>query len=573
MNNKPFEQDHANMRIMLKRVEETYPDNIAFVVKSKIGKKVSYNDITYSEILEDTRKLGTELLARGFSDARCAIMGENSYAWIMSFFAIVSGVGVSVPTDKAMKVEEVENCLNRSKSTVYFFDNKTLKIAQSIYERKSTEVKLFVGLDFEPEFGVSLDSLLEAGKLKIKAGDDTYDVRDIDNNEMSVMVFTSGTTAKSKAVMLSHRNITSNIYGMAGFEKMYEDDVNMAFLPFHHVFGLTGLMVMLTYGAKNVFCDGLKYFQENLKEYKVSVFMSVPLLLETLYKRLTREIQKQGKQKTVERALKICDLTEKFGISVRRKMFKSILDQLGGNIRFIISGAAPFDPEVEQSLSDFGILVVNGYGLTEMSPVIASESHIYRRPGTVGMVLPNVKARILNPDEEGVGEVIASGPNVMLGYYENEEETNKAIIDGWYHTGDLGYFDKDGYLWLNGRKKNVIILKSGKNVFPEELEQLLNKLDYVEESMVFPLKKHNEFVIWAKIVYSEDYLKEKKIDLEKFKEMVAEDIDKINEKLPFYKHIKKHFLSTRPTIKTTTAKTKRDEEIVAIREELENIGG
>ncbi|NLY81948.1 MAG: AMP-binding protein [Clostridiales bacterium] len=573
MNNKPFEQDHANMRIMLKRVEETYPDNIAFVVKSKIGKKVSYNNITYSGVLEDTRKLGTELLARGFGDARCAIMGENSYAWIMSFFAVVNGVGVSVPTDKAMKVEEVENCLNRSKSTVLFFDNKTLKIAQSIYERESTEVKMFVGLDFEPEFGVSLDVLVEAGRLKVEAGDDAYDNRDINNNEMSVMVFTSGTTAKSKAVMLSHRNITSNIYGMAGFEKMYEDDINMAFLPFHHVFGLTGLMVMLTYGAKNVFCDGLKYFQENLKEYKVSVFMSVPLLLETLYKRLTREIQKQGKQKTVDRALKICELTEKFGISIRRKMFKSILDQLGGNIRFIISGAAPFDPEVEQSLSDFGILVVNGYGLTEMAPVIASESHLYRRPGTVGMVLPNVKARILNPDEEGVGEVIASGPNVMLGYYENEEETNKVIIDGWYHTGDLGYFDKDGYLWLNGRKKNVIILKSGKNVFPEELEQLLNKLDYAEESMVFPLKKHNEFVIWAKIVYSEDYLKENKLDLEKFKEMVAEDIDKINEKLPFYKHIKKHFLSTRPTIKTTTAKTKRAEEIIAIREELENIGG
>lgn len=573
MNNKPFEQEHANMRIMLKRVKETYPDNIAFVVKSKRGKNASYKDVTYSGLLEDTRKLGTELLSRGFGDARCAIMGENSYAWIMSFFAVVNGVGVAIPTDKAMQVEEVENCLNRSKSTVYIFDEKTLIIAKSIYERGNTEIKLFVGLDFEPEFGISLDTLIEDGRVKLEAGDTAYDERDIDNNKMAVMVFTSGTTAKSKAVMLSHRNITSNIYGMAGFEKMYEDDINMAFLPFHHVFGLTGLMVMITYGAKNVFCDGLKYFQENLKEYKVTVFMSVPLLLETLYKRLNKEIKKQGKEKTVNHVLKMCDVADKFGISIRRKMFKSILDQLGGDIRFIISGAAPFDPEVEQALSDFGILVVNGYGLTEMSPVIASESHIYRRPGTVGMVLPNVKAKVINPNEEGIGEVIATGANVMLGYYENEEETNKVIIDGWYHTGDLGYFDKDGYLWLNGRKKNVIILKSGKNVFPEELEQLLNKLDYVQESMIFPLEKHNEFVIWAKIVYSEDYLKENNLELEEFKEMVAKDLDKINETLPFYKHIKKHFLSTRPTIKTTTAKTKRAEEIIAIREELENIGG
>ena len=573
MSKKPFEQEHENMKVMLQRVSEVYPDNIAFVVKKHEKKKAIYENHTYTMLFEDTKALGTILLSKGYGDGRFAIMGENSYPWIMTFFSVVNGVGVAIPIDRAMQIDEVESCLNRSKANVYFFDKKALPIAEQVCNRDNTEVKMFVGLDFKPEFGFSLEELQKEGETLIGKGDKSYDEREIDNDKMSVMVFTSGTTAKSKAVMLSHRNITSNIYGMAGFEKMYEDDVNMAFLPFHHVFGLTGLMVMITYGAKNVFCDGLKYFQTNLKEYKVSVFMSVPLLLETLYKRLYKEIEKQGKAKVVKRALKLCNATEKIGINIRRKVFKSILDQLGGNIRFIISGAAPFDPEVEQGLSDFGILVVNGYGLTEMSPVIASESHIYRRPGTVGMVLPNVQAKLKDINEDGIGEVLAKGPNVMLGYYEDPEATSKVIKDGWYHTGDLGYFDKDGYLWLSGRKKNVIVLKSGKNVFPEELEQLLNKLDYVSESMVFPLEKHNEFVIWAKIVYKEEYLDENDLDIKQFKKVVAKDLDKINKTLPHYKHIKKHFLSTRPTIKTTTAKTKRNEEIKAIREELNQLEG
>jgi len=573
MNYKPFEEEHDTMRVMLQRVSEDYPNNVAFVVKEKVDKDVKYINHTYKMLLEDTKALGTALLSHDCADERIAIMGENSYTWIMTFFSVVNGVGVAIPLDRAMQIDELESCLNRSKATVYFFEKKLLNIAEQVCNRENTGVKLFVGLDFKPTFGLSLDELIEEGSRLMGEGDESYVNRDIDKDAMSFMVFTSGTTAKSKAVMLSHRNITSNIYGMAGFEKMYENDVNMAFLPFHHVFGLTGLMVMITYGAKNVFCDGLKYFQTNLKEYKVTVFMSVPLLIETLYKRLYKEIEKQGKEKTVKKALKICNVTEKLGINIRRKMFKSILDQLGGDIRFIISGAAPFDPEMEQGLSEFGILVVNGYGLTEMSPVIASESHIYRRPGTVGMVLPNVQVKLKDINEDGIGEVLAKGPNVMLGYYENEEATSKAITDGWYHTGDLGYFDKDGYLWLSGRKKNVIILKSGKNVFPEELEQLINKLEYVEENMVFPLKKHNEFVIWAKIVYKEEYLEEKGIDIKQFKKIVAKDLDKINKTLPHYKHIKKHFLSTRATIKTTTAKTKRAEEIIAIKEELDQIGG
>jgi long-chain acyl-CoA synthetase len=333
MNKKPFEQEHENMKVMLQRVSEVYPDNIAFVVKKHEKKKAIYENHTYNMLFEDTKALGTVLLSKGYGDGRFAIMGENSYPWIMTFFSVVNGVGVAIPIDRAMQIDEVESCLNRSKANVYFFDKKALPIAEQVCNRDNTEVKMFVGLDFKPEFGFSLEELQKEGETLIGKGDKSYDEREIDNDKMSVMVFTSGTTAKSKAVMLSHRNITSNIYGMAGFEKMYEDDVNMAFLPFHHVFGLTGLMVMITYGAKNVFCDGLKYFQTNLKEYKVTVFMSVPLLLETLYKRLYKEIEKQGKAKVVKRALKLCNATEKIGIDIRRKVFKSILDQLGGEYK------------------------------------------------------------------------------------------------------------------------------------------------------------------------------------------------------------------------------------------------
>ena len=366
--------------------------------------------------------------------------------------------------------------------------------------------------------------------------------------------------------MLSHKNIASNIYALTSAEKIYDTDVNIAFLPFHHTFGSTGLTFFLSCGAKNVFCDGLRHIAQNLKEYKVSVFVCVPLILEAMHKKIMQEIEKQGKTKKVKFAMKISNFLLKFGIDIRRKIFKDVLNNLGGNLRFVVSGAAAIDKNVAKDFNAFGILTVQGYGLTETSPVLCAENAKSIRYGSVGFPVCNVEVKIDNPNEKGIGEVIAKGPNVMAGYYENEEATNETLIDGWFHSGDLGYIDKDGYVFITGRKKNVIVLKNGKNVYPEELEVLINNLTYVEESMVFGMPKDDDLVLSAKIVYNKDYIKDTypNITKEELEKIIWEDIKAINKTLTNYKHIKNIIITDEPMIKTTTAKIKRFQEIEAI---------
>ena len=309
-----------------------------------------------------------------------------------------------------------------------------------------------------------------------------------------------------------------------------------------------------------------------MKEYGVSVIMSVPLLLENMYKKIMKGVEKQGKSGKVQTALKICDLTEKVGINVRRKLFKDIIDQMGGRMRFIINGAAALDPVVAKGLNDFGILTVQGYGLTETSPTISSETYRYLKPGSCGKLMPNVEGKIVDVNEEGIGELVVRGDNVMLGYYDNQEATDEMIVDGWLHTGDLAYFDEEGYLFICGRKKNVIVMKNGKNVYPEEIENLINVLPYVEESMVFTRNKASDVVLWVKIVYDKSYLDEKGMSLDDLQAQLDLDMAEINATMPAYKMVKKYFLSDKPTIKTTTQKTKRNEELKHIEEEIKELG-
>jgi len=350
-------------------------------------------------------------------------------------------------------------------------------------------------------------------------------------------------------------------------EKVYDTDVNMAFLPFHHTFGSTGVLFFLTNGATNVFCDGLKYVQKNLVEYKVSVFVCVPLLIEAMYKKILAEVEKQGKTKVIKIGTKISKFLLKIGIDIRRKLFKQVIDKLGGNLRFIISGASALDKNVAEGFNNFGILTVQGYGLTETSPVLAAENEKTMKLGSVGIPMYSVDIKIDNPDENEVGEIVAKGPNVMIGYYENEEATNNVIkVDKegnrWFHTGDLGYIDKDGFIFITGRKKNVIVLKNGKNIFPEELEALITKLPYVAENMVYGKEKGDDLLVSVKVVYNEEYVKEKypNISEEELKDIIWKDIKAINDKLPIYKHIKNLVITKEPMIKTTTAKIKRFEE-------------
>ena len=313
----------------------------------------------------------------------------------------------------------------------------------------------------------------------------------------------------------------------------------------------------------------MAYIAQNLKEYEVSIFICVPLIIEAIYKKIFQQAKKQGKEALLRRMMKLSSFLLKFGIDIRRKVFHSVLEQLGGKLRFVISGAAAIAPEVAKGFNDLGILTIQGYGLTETAPVLTAENAKNIRTGSVGIPMCNVKLDIHEPGEKGIGEVIAQGPNVMLGYYENQEETDKVLKDGWFFTGDLGYIDEDGFLFLCGRKKNVIVLKNGKNVYPEEMEILLNRLTYLEETMVFGWEKGDDYVISAKLVYKEDTVLEmfpdlktgQGLDREKFQDMVQKDIDGINAIMPAYKHIKRLVLNDEPTVKTTTAKIKRFEEI------------
>ena len=402
--------------------------------------------------------------------------------------------------------------------------------------------------------------MISEGREKIRDGFRDFLDKEVKEEDVAVYLFTSGTTSESKIVMLTHGNISSNIRDMLGMKIFYPEDVNMAFLPFHHSFGLVGVLVFLSSGADNVFCDGLKYVQKNFAEYGVSVFVGVPLLVENLYHKVMKQIEKQGKTKTVNTGLKISAFARKLGIDARRKIFGEIIEKLGGILRLIISGAAPLAPEVAKGLNDFGIVTIQGYGLTETSPVLSAERPWAIFPGSVGTPMFSVKLRIDDPDENGIGEIVAQGPNIMLGYYNQPEETADVIRDGWFYTGDLGRIDGKGNLWITGRKKNVIVLKNGKNIFPEEIEELINRIPYVSDSMIFTREKHNELVLWVEVRYDEDYMKEMGLDEKGIAEKFADAMADINFILPKYKHVNHFILTSEPMIQTTTMKVKRKAE-------------
>ena len=555
-----------NLKEYMAETLKNYKDRIAYKIKHKEGKNVSYEEITYERYGNDIQALGTKFIEMGLNKKRVAVISKNRYEWMVTYLATVNGNGVIVPLDKGLPEVEIVSLLQRSKANAVVFEKEYAEVMEKA--KKETDVEEFICMDKVEEYKYIYD-LIDDGKTLLEAGSKDFENVEIDNDKMSFLIFTSGTTSKSKAVMLSHYNIASNIYDLWLSEKIYETDVNMAFLPYHHTFGSTGQLLFNTHGSMTVFCDGLRYVQENLKEYKVSVFVGVPLLIEAMYKKIMIAVEKQGKTKTLQTGLKITKVLRKVGIDLRKKLFKEILENLGGNLRFIISGASALDPEVQTGFNDLGIFTVQGYGLTEASPVLSAENDDHMRKGSIGIPMPSVEIKIANPDENGVGEIIAKGPNIMLGYYENEEATNEVIKDGWFYTGDLGYIDKDGFIFVTGRKKNVIVLKNGKNVFPEELESLINNLKYVEESMVFGRPKGDDVLISAKIVYNADYFKEKKADVseDEIKELIWQDIKEINKELTVYKHIKNIIVTTEPMIKTTTAKVKRFEEIKKIENE------
>ena len=475
--------EFKNVKEIIYNSAKKYAENVAFIIKHKKQEVVEYEKVTYSKLLEQVNQLGTALYNLGLKGKRIAIVGRNRYEWVLAHLANLLGSIVSVPLDKELQEDELENSLVRSKADAVVFDEKYQDKIESIREKGNTELKQYICMS-KLESYTSVEELLERGEKLIQEGKRDFIENEVDSYKMGILLFTSGTTSKSKAVMLSQNNIASNVYAMQLVEPIRTDDVNLAFLPFHHIFGSTELIVMLAYGVQTAFPDGLRYVAQNLREYKVSVFVGVPLLIEAIYKNIQKEIKKQGKEGLIKFGSILGNGLEKLHINVKRKIFRQVIDQLGGSMRFIISGGAPLDKEVSKGFNSLGIKLVQGYGLTETSPVIAAENAKYVKSGSIGFPMINVQVEIVNKDENGIGELRVKGPNVMLGYYENPEETENVLKDGWFYTGDLGYIDKDGFIFLTGRKKDMIVLKNGKKIFPEEIETVVNRLDIVEESMV-----------------------------------------------------------------------------------------
>lgn len=563
--------EFENIKELIYDAVSKYQEKTAFMIKHKKEKDVSYEKVSYSRLLEEINQLGTKFYDLGYADKRVAIVGRNGYEWVITHMANLLGGMVSIPLDKELQVEELESCLVRSKADVLVFDEKYLENIEEIKKRGNVAIENYICM--RPLEGYEdIPTLKQQGKEILEAGNTEYLEAKIDSYKMNILLFTSGTTSKSKAVMLSQNNIASNVYSMQLVEDIRKEDVNIAFLPFHHIFGSTCMIVMLAFGVTTVFLDGLRYIAQNLKEYKVSIFVGVPLLVETIYKRIEQGVAKKGKTKAVAFAKKLSNVLLKFGIDIRKKLFQEILNELGGALRFVISGGAPLDKRVAQGFNELGINVVQGYGLTETSPVIAAENVKKMKYGSIGFPMENVQVELFNQDEQGIGEIRVKGPNVMLGYYENEEATSQVLKEGWFYTGDLAYYDKEGYLFLTGRKKDMIVLKNGKKVFPDELETLVNRLDEVAECIVYGMpdqKDKNDIKLSVKIVYDKEVIKEKypSASQEELEDLIWQKVKEINKTFPPYKYIKNMVLTDQELIKTTTKKVKRNEEIKKLLEQ------
>ena len=551
VNNEPV----CNFRELVERYK-SFGENIAFKYKQK-GKIIS---VTYKQYADDIRALGTAILNLGVE--KVAVIGNNRYEWCISYIAVTTAGKVIVPLDKALTDKEIIKLIKRSGVQAIIYDEK--------YQNAVNECEL--------EYKICMDELIQEGVIRykhllgqgydlLKQNYDAYDHITIDNDKMAVLLFTSGTTNEPKAVMLSQTNLCSQVSVLADHKPVYPSDTLLSFLPIHHTFECMITFLYGTYcGATIAFCEGLKYIAQNLKDYKVTVFVAVPLILETMYKKIQKGIDDSGKKPLIDKMKKISNALLKCHIDLRKVLFKPVLKQFDEDLRVVLYGAAPMDKTTILGYNELGIELVQGYGLTESSPVIATETTKLKRPGSIGIPLPNVEVKIKDPDEEGVGELLARGPSIMLGYYENEEATKKAIDEeGWLHTGDFAYIDKDGFIFITGRQSDIIVLRNGKNIYPQELEFLINKLPYVEESMVYSRNKSKtDTVLCAKIVYDKEKLQEIFGKQKDYQDCIWKDIKEINTELPTYKHIKEIIITDEPLEKTTTQKVKRFVELKKI---------
>lgn len=554
-------------RELVNRYKSRYANNVAFEYRHDVHDEKTIK-VTYAEFANDIEALGSGLLTLNMENKRVAIIAPNRYEWCVSYLAVGTAGLTVVPLDKSLPDNEIESLIIRSKVDTVIFDKKYSEVFKKINQEKKSSLKYYICMDNTDGF-IKYSEILSKGRELLLADNNEYNNVQINPDEISIILFTSGTTSIAKAVALSQSNICADVTALSQIAKIYETDRFLSFLPLHHTFeSTTTFLYGTSCGITIVFCDGLKYIQRNLKEFNITGFVCVPLMLEIMYKKMMKTIEEQGKTKLVNTMRKITRGLLKVKIDVRKKVFKQIFESLGPNLRMFISGGAAISKEAIKAFRDIGINLLQGYGLTETSPVLAGENDVYKRDGSVGFALPGIDIKIDKPNSEGIGEIIAKGPVVMHKYLDNEEATNEVLKDGWFHTGDLGKLDKDGFLFITGRKKYVIVLKNGKNIFPEELEILINQLGYVSESMVYGKPdKDDDLTICAKIVYNAEEMEKlyPNKSKEEYHDIVWQDIrNNINKQMPAYKYIREIIVTDEPLVKTTTQKVKREAEMKKI---------
>ena len=565
--------DYKTIKEVFDISREKYKDNI-FILE-KFTPKGEFTKITYKEFTDDVIALGTVLTNKyNLKDERVVIIGENTYNWYVSYMAMLCGVGIAVPVDKELPANEIENVIQRSRATAVIYSTKKKDIIKKV-EDKLPQVKYFIQMNSDDKLlgrEVGFNTIIEQGKEMVKNGDDSFSKIEIDPEEFKVLIFTSGTTSNSKGVMICNRNLAQNINAVNPYVKLHETDRLFSILPLHHTYESTiGFLLPFAKGSSIAVCQGLKYIVPNLKETKPTALLAVPLLIENLYKKINQTIEKSGKTAMVNSMMQITNALKNVGVDIKKKVFKEIYENLGGNLRFVVSAAAPIDPKVGKWMQDLGIIFLQGYGLTETAPIAALTPQYDSRVGSAGKAVVCAELKIDNPNEKGEGEVLIKSETLMIGYYEDKEATDEVIEtdeqgNRWFHSGDVGYLDKDGFLYITGRIKNVIVTQNGKNIYPEEIELMLGEIPEIKECMVYgkEVEGEKELIITAKVIPNlEEIQKEHDGELtdDIIHDIIWEKIKEVNHKLTSYKAIKKLEIKKDEFAKTTTMKIKRYVEI------------
>lgn len=548
----------TDLKDLLYQSAKMYKNRNAFRLKDKNGKIYG---VKYIDFKNQVEALGTALIDLDLNGKSIALIGKNSYSWISSYLAS-SIIGTVVPIDKELHVDDIINFINISESKAVIGDSKYIKSIIENKEKLNNDL-IFINMDNGKldEKVFEFQNLIKQGETKVESGNTSFSDIQINPDDMHILLFTSGTTGNAKGICLSHKNICSNIMSVAQIVKVDKSTVVLSILPIHHTYECTlGHLLPLYGGGTITYCDGLRYINKNISEYKPSFVICVPLLLENIHKKIVKTLKKSLPEKYFNNDKHFMDnMPAPLKFIVKKKIKKS----LGGNIKTFIVGAAAINPSIIESFYKFGFKALQGYGLTECSPLVAGNNDIFYKSDSVGLPIPNVEYKINNPDSQGTGEIIVKGPNVMLGYYNDPESTDNVFKKGWFYTGDVGYIDEDGFLYITGRCKSVIVTQNGKNIYPEEIEYYLNESPLVAECIVLGVNYENdrETYVNAKILPNIDAFKEflNKDDISEteIKKEIKSLVSEVNKKLPNYKHIKNFKIVNEPFEKTTTQKIKR----------------